>query len=70
MKPRIVEFTNGKFGIQVHWYPWKEFTDLTGVNSFWSYRMKTPYFKDCQGTLKQCEKQLQLKFPTIKRIVK
>jgi len=66
MKPRIVEFENGKFGIQVSRFP-NRFRDLK-TDGYFAWRVKHIEFIDCQGTLEECQELINR--GNIKRVVK
>jgi len=55
MKPTIVEFSNGKFGVQVGRWPAK-FADLTSPRYSWGLRTKC--IDDCMGCKADAEKVL------------
>ena len=61
---KLVEFSNGKFGIKRGLWPFIEYASLTSNNCFWwSYGGDT--FYSCQGTKEDCLEYLDKFYPKI-----
>ena len=56
MKYNIIQFKNGKYGIiKTNWLGlFPRYVDLQSTQYHWS--IGSAYFKDCAGTLEECEK--------------
>ena len=56
MKGKLVQFSDGTYGVRVGWLFEYRFRDL--VNPEFSWAIGVRHFKDCQGTRDQAEKHL------------
>ena len=63
---RIVEFNNGKYGIQTNRFP-RRFADL--VNNRFSWGRGSKYFTECQGELSKCKEVMASKYAKVVRYI-
>lgn len=52
---KLIQFSNGKFGVRRGVWPFYSYRDLRSFGTFWWFKYST-YFKDCMGSEESARK--------------